>query len=99
MQASFGIVRSLAKLDDSARAQLNLPDDTKGVVIARVDPDGRAAAAGLRRGDVIEKVGSMAVASPSDVDKAFAKTKANAVLLLVNRGGENLFVGVKRADA
>jgi len=89
----------LAVLDDNTRAQLKLPDTAKGVVIAQVDPDGRAAAAGLRSGDVIEKVGSTPVASPADVDKAFAKTKQHAVLLLVNRGGETLFVGVKRANA
>ena len=89
----------LAALDDDAKAQLNLADDVKGVVISEIDPDGRAARAGLRPGDVIEKVGSTPVARPADIDKAFAKTKNNAVLLLVNRKGENLFVGVKRADA
>jgi serine protease Do len=89
----------LAALDDDAKAKLNLAENAKGVVISKVDPEGRAAGAGLRPGDVIQKVGSIPVAHPSDIDKAFAKTKNNAVLLLVNRNGENLFVGVKRADA
>lgn len=89
----------LATLDDGSKAQLNLPENAKGVVIAQIDPQGRAAAAGLRPGDVIEKVGSMAVATPADVNTAFAKTKSNAVLLLISRGGEELFIGVKIADA
>jgi len=97
--ASGFLGADLAALDDTSRAQLKLPEDMKGVVIARIEPEGRAAAAGLRPGDVIEKVGSIPVASPADVDEAFAKTRENAVLLLVNRGGETLFVGVKRADA
>ena len=97
--ASSFLGADLAALDNNSRAQLGLPETKKGVVIARIEPEGRAAAAGLRRGDVIEKVGSIPVASPLDVDKAIAKIKKNAVLLLVNRGGETLFVGVKRADA
>ncbi len=89
----------LAALDSETRAKLNLADDVKGVVISEVDEDGRAAGAGLRPGDVIRKVGSAAVRRPADVDTAFAKAGKNAVLLLITRNGEDLFVGVKRADA
>jgi serine protease Do len=89
----------LAALDEKSRSQLKLPKNKKGVIIAKIQPEGRAAAAGLRHGDVIEKIGSIAIENPEDVDEAIAKTKTNAVLLLVNRGGENLFVGIKRADA
>jgi len=97
--ASKALGVHLAALNDRSKAQLNLLEETQGVVVARVDPEGRAAAAGLRSGDVIEKVGSFAVAKPADVDLAFVKTKSNTVLLLINRGGEELFVGVKLADA
>jgi len=97
--ASKSLGAQLATLDDSSKAQLNLPENTKGVVVARIDPEGRAAAAGLRPGDVIEKVGVVAVTTPADVDAALAKNKSNAVLLLINRGGQELFVGVKLADA
>jgi len=97
--ASKALGADLATLDNNSKAQLNLPEDTKGVVVARIDSEGRAAAAGLRPGDVIEKVGSIAVTSPADVDAAFVEAKSNAVLLLINRGGEELFVGVKLADA
>lgn len=89
----------LAALNDAARAKLNLPDDMKGVVISEVDPDGHAASAGLQPGDVIEKVGSITVRRPADVDRAFAKSNKSAVLLLINRNGKDLFVGVKRALA
>lgn len=89
----------MATLDDATKAQLSLPESTRGVVVAQIDPDGRAATAGLRPGDVIEKVGPDSVASPADVDAALAKAKSNTVLLLINRGGEELFVGVKLTDA
>jgi serine protease Do len=97
--ASKALGARLAKLDDDAKAQLNLPENITGVVIARIDPEGRAAAARLRPGDVIEKVGTTAVATPADVDAAFANARNNVVLLLINRGGEERFVGVKLADA
>jgi len=97
--ASKALGADLAALDDGSKARLNLPEDTKGVVIAQINPEGRAAAAGLQPGDVIEKVGSTAVAAPADVDAAFVKTKKHAILLLINRGGQELFVGVKLADA
>jgi serine protease Do len=89
----------LAALDEDIRTRLNLPDDVKGVVIARIDPEGRAAASGLRSGDVIVKVSSDAVRKPADVDRVIAGAQGKAVLLLINRGGEEMFVGIRLADA
>jgi serine protease Do len=98
--ASKTLGADLAALDDDAKAQLNLPEDTTGVVVTAVDPDGRAAAVGLRPGDVIRKVGLTAVATPADVNEALAKAEQNnAVLLLIDRGGEELFVGLKLSGA
>ena len=87
----------LAALDDRSRKQLKLPKNKKGVMIARIKPEGPAATAGLQRGDVIEKIGSTKITKPADVDRALAKIKTIAALLLVNRRGATMFVGVKRA--
>ena len=46
--------------------QLGLPGSTKGAVVTDVDPDSKAAEAGLRKGDVIEQVNHKPVASAQD---------------------------------
>jgi serine protease Do len=97
--ASQALGVHLATLDDASKAQLNLSKDTNGVVIAQVNPEGRAAAAGLKPGDVIEKIGSIVVTNLVDADAAFVKARSSTVLLLINRGGEELFIGVKLAKA
>jgi serine protease Do len=89
----------LAVLDDRVRASLNLPQDARGVVVTRVEPDGRAAAAGLRSGDVIERVGSTTIRRPADIAKALESARTSAVLVLVNRAGDKFFIGIKRTDA
>ncbi len=85
---------TIAPLTDQARRQLNLDDTTQGVVITSMKRDGAAAAAGLRVGDVIERIGNTAVTSTADVEQALAATKTKNALLLVSRGGNPQFVGV-----
>jgi serine protease Do len=96
--ASEKLGARLAMLDRDAKSRLDLSDDAAGVVVTGVDPDGRAAAAGLRPGDVIVRVGARTVKTPSDVAAAIDGSRSATVLLLVNRGGGNLFVGVRLAE-
>jgi len=69
-----------------------------GVMITDVDSDGAAAEQGLASGDIIVQVGQKPVATPADVaaivDQA-VEAKQEAVLLLVNHRGDELFVAVK----
>jgi len=66
-----------------------------GLVIQDVNPDGRAAAAGLQSGDVIEQVNRQPVQSVDEL-RAAVKSGANKpVLLLINRQGNELFVTVR----
>jgi serine protease Do len=87
----------LATLDDSARAQLNLSEDTAGVLIVAIDDDGPAAKQGLRPGDVITRVGQTKVERPQQVTDALDALGGKSVLLLVNRQGQERFVGFKVA--
>jgi len=86
---------TVAPLTDLARQQLGLPPDVQGVVITSVRRDGPAARAGLEVGDVVERVGSTAVRSVADLEAGLAATTARSALLLVNRRGDERFVGVR----
>jgi serine protease Do len=90
----------LAALDDEARQSLKLPENVDGVVVTGIDPSGPAAEKGLRPGDVIEQVDGRKVSAPGDVTAAVdGKESKNAVLLLVNRAGNEMFVGIRLKDA
>jgi serine protease Do len=88
----------LAALTPDLRQQLSIPDEVTGVMITDVDSDGAAAEQGLTSGDIIVQVGQKPVATPADVAKivdAAVEAKQEAVLLLVNHRGDELFVAVK----
>ncbi|WP_420904790.1 DegQ family serine endoprotease [Candidatus Magnetaquiglobus chichijimensis] len=82
-------------LGDNQRRQGRLGDDIKGVVVAKIDPDGAGAKAGLRAGDVIVDVNRQSVESPNDYEQAIDKLGKNRnVLLRVARDGGVLFIAV-----
>jgi len=91
---------TVAALTDEARQQLNVPEAVEGVVVTAVDPSGPAAEKGLRPGDIIQQIDGQKVSKPADVTVAIdGQTSKNAVLLLVNRAGNELFVGVRLKTA
>jgi len=69
--------------------------NSKGLVITEVNPDSRAADAGLQQGDVILEVNRQAVQSVDELRSAVRRTTNRPVLLLVEREGRSLFVTVK----
>ncbi|MFQ5991929.1 MAG: Do family serine endopeptidase [Nitrospiraceae bacterium] len=82
-------------LDATMRGQLNLPNETIGVVINHVEPGSSAEKAGLQRGDVVQEVNHVVIRSLEDYQKASSKVeKEEMVVLLLNRQGNNLFVAV-----
>lgn len=96
-EGSLGV--ELAMLDDAARAALNLPDEASGVLVASVDPDG-AAAEHLMRGDLVISVDGAAVRTPAEMIATLeGRGKAKAALLVVNRQGTDLFVGIRLKQA
>lgn len=74
---------------DIAR-QLNLPPQTRGVVVVQVRPE-TAAATGLQRGDVIEEVNRRSVSSVAEYEQAVRQSRGE-ILLLVNRAGSSSYV-------
>jgi serine protease Do len=81
----------VSNLNPEIADQLNLPASTKGVVVTDVDPSGKMADAGLRKGDVIQEVNHQAVKNVSEFQSAIRKGGSDP-LLLVNRDGRTLFI-------
>jgi serine protease Do len=85
----------VTNLNPQLRQQLGLPMGITGVVVTAVEPGSPAAEAGLRRGDVIQEVNRRAVSNVSEFDRAVRQGGTDAVVLLVNRGGNTMFVVVE----
>ena len=87
----------LTELTASVRAEFELEDDVRGVLVSEIDPAGAAAEAGIREGDVIAEIGQEPVATTGDVSEQMDKvrdSRRGAVLFTVIRGGNQLYVGV-----
>ena len=84
---------SVDDLDAQTAHQLGLPAGTRGAVVTDVDPASPAAASGLKQGDVIQEVNRQPVANAQDFSRALHKSNGDS-LLLVNRGGNKLYLAV-----
>jgi serine protease Do len=84
---------SLAPLSPGMRRHLGLDERVAhGVVVAKVDPAGAAAEAGLRPGDVVLELNRKPVTSADEFRTRLRQTsKDRGVLLLVHRGGSTFF--------
>jgi len=89
--AALGLEAS--DVNDETRRQYRIGKRVKeGAVVTRVDPDGPAAGAGIREGDVILEADRRKVASAPELDQAVTdEGKDGKVLLLVNRRGDTFF--------
>ena len=89
---------SLGMLDAGARAKFKIAPGVQGVVVTTVEAGSAAAEKSLRPGDVIVEVAGQVVKAPDEVAKRVdVDTKAgkNSILMLVNRGGDMTYVGLK----
>jgi serine protease Do len=87
------------ELDAQTRRELNLPRGTAGVVVSDTDPSKPAGRAGLQRGDVILRVGDTPVETVRDFRQALRDTPSGKpVLLLINRDGNEIFLGVRMPE-
>jgi serine protease Do len=92
-----GLGMEAADLSDDLRQRLKLGRDVKsGAVVVAVDPEGSAAQAGLREGDVIQEANRKKVESAKDLQDAVSKAgKGKNVLMLVNRRGSTFYAMIK----
>jgi len=80
---------------DRAALGISVEKGKQGLVITDVDPDGRAADAGLQAGDVIQEVNRKPVDSVDDLRAAVRTKSDRPVLLLVEREGHTRYVTVR----
>ena len=74
---------------------ISVEKSAKGLVITGVNPDSRAAEAGLQEGDVIVEVNRKTVTSVDELRTAVRGASQRPVLLLVEREGQTRFVTVR----
>ncbi|MCW5699794.1 MAG: PDZ domain-containing protein, partial [Rhodospirillales bacterium] len=88
---------TVAAIDDSLMETYDLTDDTQGVVVTNVTPNGSASEKGIRPGDVIVEVTQEEVHTPGDVAakvEAAAEVGRKSVLLLIEAQSGLKFVAV-----
>ncbi|HEY9641429.1 MAG TPA: trypsin-like peptidase domain-containing protein, partial [Coleofasciculaceae cyanobacterium] len=83
------------KLNDDPNSPVSVQED-QGILVLKVMENSPAAKAGIRAGDVIEKIGSEAVTDADAVQRTVEASKIGEELPIeVRRNGQNLTIGVK----
>ncbi len=86
-------------LNEKIARAIGVPANTKGVLIAKVDPEGPAALGGLAAGDVIEKIDGKEVMTSKEVQKRIRSHKVDETVdFLVLRNGALTATTVKLGD-
>ena len=87
---------TLEPLDERAAQMLGGGSRVDEMVVTSVAAGGRASAAGLRVGDVVEKVDGK---DPSDLDAAIGAVSTDPTEILVNRHGNRVMLNVPAPGA
>jgi serine protease Do len=86
----------LQELDPEMRQRLGLDQSTSGVVVAGVTPGSEAQRAGLRRGDLIQRVGAKTTPDLDSLREVLDDVESGeSVALLVRRGDGAQYVAVE----
>jgi serine protease Do len=76
-------------------SRAGVPKDVRGLLVEEVNPDSRAAEAGMQAGDVIQEVNRKPVETVEELRAAVKAATDRPTLVLVNREGRDLFVTVR----
>ena len=94
---SSALSAELAALTPELRARYGVEDGIQGVLVLDVK-EGSVFQDSLRSGDVIRKVEDAEVTSPQQLERLIEQAKQQAkkaVLMLISRNGQDLFLGLK----
>ena len=92
-KAALGV--TVAPLTPELAARAGLPKDAHGLVVRNVDPEGRAADAGIQPGDIFQEVNRQPVQSVDELRTAVKKSSDRPALVLVQRGEQSIYLTVK----
>jgi S1-C subfamily serine protease len=86
----------MQELDEKLTKSLAVPQNTKGVVVAGLQPDGPAERASIAQGDILEKVDGKPVATPKEVQQIVRSHKpGDSIPFIILRDGKALSITVK----
>ena len=88
---------TLTPVTDEMKSTLNLPADTEGLLVGKVDIASEAYAKGLREGDIITEAGQQKVVRLKDLEDRISEARdagRKSILLLVRRAGDPRFVAL-----
>src|SRR3546814_474231 len=94
---SSALDAELAALTPELRARYGIPESAEGVLVLDVEEDS-VFEQSLRSGDIVREVEGAAVSSPQELERIVQEAKSSdkkAVLMLVSRNGQDLFLGLK----
>jgi serine protease Do len=91
-KSALGI--AVAPVTPELAARAGAPKDAHGLIVEEVNPDGRAADAGVQAGDIIQEVNRQPIETVAQLRDAASRATDRPILLLVNRGGHSLFLTV-----
>lgn len=89
----FGL--NLQALDSTNAEQLGYAKDVRGLVVTDIKPDGKAAASGIRQGDLLSEVNHVRVTTMDEYIATLAKIKKGGVVQLLFRRGNTSFIAVR----
>lgn len=88
----------VTELDSEERERLGL--DERGVKVEKLDPEGAAAAAGIRNGDVILKFGNNDISSRKQLAKLASDSPSEQpIAVLIQRNGRTQFITITMPKA
>ena len=90
---SLGV--AVAPLTPDLAERAHASKDARGLLVEDVNPNGRAAAAGIQAGDIIQEVNRQPVTSVDQLKAALKKASDKPTLVLIHRQGNDIFVTVK----
>jgi serine protease Do len=72
-----------------------LEADDQGLLVTKIDPNGSAAEAGIRQGDVIQEVNRQPMKNVADFNAAMQRSGARPALVLLKRRGQVIYLTLK----
>jgi serine protease Do len=86
---------TLQPLTAQTASRLGLDANQQGLIVARVDPAGDAANAGIRQGDLIQEVNRRPVRMVAEFNSAMQLSGSRPAMLLVRRGDNLIYVTLR----